>query len=220
MTPHDKPEFEHLLREAAAMYQLTLSDFAIAAYYRVLKPFDLETIRRAVLHLLGDEARKDGMPRAAEIKAVARGYERGGPIERYIVCQGQGCTSLVPWPPATDGEAGTRCPTHQDEVTHGPPATPAEISAVVAEALAAHPDSEFLQDVVADRARRLAAGESPVQAALHALTAVLGQVTAMRDAPDDDERDPGRLAAREQQRREQLQRAQAAGLFQEATPHV
>ncbi|MGH8064595.1 MAG: hypothetical protein ACRERE_05030 [Candidatus Entotheonellia bacterium] len=58
---------------------------------------------------------------------------------------------------------------------HGEPATPAEISEAFAEALAANPDSAFLRAVCAERARRLAAGASPIQAAIAALTTAIGQ---------------------------------------------
>jgi len=135
MTPADKPELATMLREAAAMYQVSLCNAAITAYYRVLKDLDLNAIRRAVLDLLGDESRKDIMPRAAEIKAVARRYQ-GGPTQTYMRCQASGCHALVPWPPAVNGPAGMFCPAHQDQADYGPPPTPEERRAVFAALIA------------------------------------------------------------------------------------
>jgi hypothetical protein len=131
MTPADKQELATILSEAAAMYQVSLGHAAIAAYYRVLKHLDLDAVRRAVLDLLGDESRKDIMPRAAEIKAVAGRYQ-GGRTQAYIRCQASGCRALIPWPPTVQGEAGMYCPSHQDHAQHGPPATPEERRAILA----------------------------------------------------------------------------------------
>jgi hypothetical protein len=130
MIPTDKPALATLLREAAAMYQVSLGDAAIAAYYYVLKHLDLGAIRRAVLDLLGDESRKAIMPRAAEIKAVASRYQ-GGRTQAYIRCQAPGCRAFIPWPPTVQGEAGMFCPAHQDHAQHGPPATPEERRAIL-----------------------------------------------------------------------------------------
>lgn len=78
------------------------------------------------------------------------------------------CPATFPYEPGT-----IYCQRHSSLHYPGEPATPEEISDAFAEALAANPDSTFLQAVCAERARRLAAGELPVQAALQALTSVI-----------------------------------------------
>jgi hypothetical protein len=119
-----------ILQEMAAMYPAVLfNEFMVTGYHRVLKSFTTEAVRRACLQLMGDELRKNFMPSAAEIKAVARGHEADEEeTQRYLPCQQPGCKALIAWPPVhdkpdKDGSAEYRmfCPLHRPRHSH--PAT-------------------------------------------------------------------------------------------------
>lgn len=73
---NDRAEFQRMLQEMAAMYKGTIyNDFFAEAYWKILKSYRMEAVRRACLDLLGHEMRKQVMPTAAEIKAMARHHE-------------------------------------------------------------------------------------------------------------------------------------------------
>lgn len=105
------------------MYRGTIyNEFFANGYWKVLRPFSLDAIRRACLDLMGNEMRKDGMPSAAEIKGMARRFEGQTQLNSYLTCQQPGCTDLIPWPPKDDdGECRLFCRRHQPQHDH--PAT-------------------------------------------------------------------------------------------------
>lgn len=113
MTLTDQPALANLLQEVCAIYDRAFSDVLVSGYYRALKAQSLEAINKAVLRILTDESRRQVMPPAAEIKAIARHLEREGGEQRYLPCQRQGCEALVAWPPVgTVTEHRAYCPRH------------------------------------------------------------------------------------------------------------
>ena len=219
MTDQDFLLFREKLQEMNDIFRrdLPLTDSIVKHCTRVCKHFSLAIVRQACDDLI-DTA--DFFPKPAELKRACERYGFGGSrdevarircgfmdfsrdplpddaFERHWRCPA--------WFPLVDQQ--TNCPQHRlptdQSPEYGPPATPEEISEVFAEALAAHPNSRFMREVCADRAKRLAQGEHPVQAAIKALTSAIGET--MPDVFDG----PDVIKARKEG---QLARARAAGL--------
>ena len=72
----DRDEFCTMLQEMASMHRgVIYNDYFADAYWKILKSYSMEAVRRAALDILGNELRKAGMPSPAEIKMVARKFE-------------------------------------------------------------------------------------------------------------------------------------------------
>jgi hypothetical protein len=213
----------------------------IERYYEALKPFSLPLVQRACMRVLKDTGREQYFPKAAELILQCRGLaheeaeaERGVSSTHELYClhryedQPKGadgeyprCQARVPMPPPP-GVTGTDayyCPRHRTDYRGGARATDAEIDEVFSELLAADPANEFLQAVVAGRARRRMAGESVAQASMQAVleafkAKLYGTLPQMAGASQQEElsHDPDDVEAMAQRRRQQYQRAQAAGL--------
>jgi hypothetical protein len=72
--------------------------------------------------------------------------------------------------------------TEHDAIRESRRATPEEIDQVFSEQLAAHPDSAFLREVVADRARRRLAGEGLAHAGVETLLTTFAEQARLTPA--------------------------------------
>jgi hypothetical protein len=111
---NDQPALGEILKEVCEIYSKPYNEVLLHAYYRVLKAQSFEAISKAILRILSDESRRQLMPTAAEIKAIARHMEQSGDLQTYLPCQHQGCEALVSFPPAGPvTEASYFCPRHK-----------------------------------------------------------------------------------------------------------
>jgi hypothetical protein len=111
---NDQPRLGQMLEEVCSIYSKPYSDVLCHAYYRVLKPQSFEAVSRAVMRVLSDEGRRQIMPTAAEIKAIARHMEQSGELQTYLPCQGVGCKAEVAFPPQGPvSEESYYCPRHK-----------------------------------------------------------------------------------------------------------
>jgi hypothetical protein len=114
MNTNDQPRLAEMLEEVCAIYSKPYTEVLVHAYYRVLRTYSFEAISKAMLRILGDENRRQVMPTAAEIKAIAKHMESAGGEQAYLRCQWQGCQALVAWPPSAEvTEASYYCPRHK-----------------------------------------------------------------------------------------------------------
>lgn len=114
MNLNDQPKLGQMLEEVCAIYSKPYTDVLCGAYYRVLKPYSFEALSKAVLRILADENRRQLMPTAAEIKAIAQHLEVSDHEASYLRCQQPACQSLLAWPPSGKvTEASYYCPRHQ-----------------------------------------------------------------------------------------------------------
>jgi len=142
MNLQEQPKLAQMLEEVCAIYSRPFSEVLVHAYYRVLKTYSFEAVSKAMLRILGDDGRRQIMPTAAEIKALAQHLESTD-IQRYLPCQHQGCEGLLAWPPAgLISEHSYYCPRHKpawqaewsDEKHRANRVTPAEKHEILEEA--------------------------------------------------------------------------------------
>lgn len=217
MDSQDFNAFQEKLSEMKQIFlrELPMSDAVVQHLWRVAKPFDLATVLQACDDLIDTG---EFFPKPAELKRACQRYGEGAPGELSMRCLHVDYTR-----PATPDDTFERhwrcpaifpadsdqryCPAHRHLYAEpSKRATDEEISEVFADLLAQQPDSDFLRSVVADRAKRLAAGESVVGASVQALLSAIGKT--MPDASDS-------LDVIQARKRDQLERARGAGLLPE-----
>lgn len=78
MNLNDQPKLGEMLEEVCAIYSKPYNDVLTHAYYRVLKTQSFDAVSKATMRLLTDSSRRQVMPTAAEIKAIAEHMEPRG----------------------------------------------------------------------------------------------------------------------------------------------
>jgi hypothetical protein len=110
---NDQPRLGTMLEEVCAMFSKPYHEVLLHAYYRVLREQSFEAVSKAMIRILTDESRRQVMPTAAEIKAIARHFETVTGEQRYLPCQQPACGTLVAWPPMGPvNEHSYYCPRH------------------------------------------------------------------------------------------------------------
>jgi hypothetical protein len=207
---------------AACLPGRELTPGLVESYYHVLSPFSLAVVHRARLRILADTQRKEFFPSAAEWKMACQvaaqeeareeGRADGAPAMRCLYRDESAprgddgerpqCPALIPWPPEVQGTAGHYCPKHRLVSRENPPAKAHDIDEVFAQWLADAPLDSFRREVVAERVRRMTAGDHPISASLEALTRILARARAM----------PGPKPEQTEQETDKVRRAQLEAL--------
>lgn len=188
----------------------------LANLHKAVKDFPVHVIKQACDDLIHDTERPPFFPKSAELKKACQRYAPSPDDEaREFRCMHLDYSR----PPLADDETERHwrcpatfpyvvgrlyCPKHEMLYVPGERATDAEIDQVFAEALSAHPDSAFLRSVAANRAQRVAAGESTTRASLRALFAEIGKTVP-------DQYDPPEVVSA--RKADQLRRAKEAGIL-------
>ena len=191
--------FEEKLGEMAQALRAPwpIADGLTKHLWLAARGFDLATFRKACDDLIST---LDFFPKPAELRRACDAYGRvRTEEERPFRCMHLDYTRL-PLPDDVAGRQGQApekhwrcpaifeyevgqiyCPMHRKlYASDGKNASGEEISEAFSESLAGQPQSSFLREVTADRARRLAMGEHPVRAALQSLLGAIGKTM-----PDD-----------------------------------
>jgi hypothetical protein len=220
---HERPAFHEKLSELTQALKgpWPIPDGLLKHLWLAACGFDLATVRQACDDLA---AHSEFFPKPVELKRACEAYGRLNPEdERPVRCLHLDYTRtpLLDDLHSTHGQAPERhwrcpavfefepgqvyCPQHRPRYqSDSQPATAQEISEAFAEALEAHPDSAFLREVGAERVRRLADGEHPVTASLHALLGAIGHT--MPNAQDS-------VAVAQARKAAQLDAARRAGML-------